>query len=178
MKDRANSYRVALEEVLALIKSIPGKNDWETTQLAEARVTIGAALKNGSAGPERIASEKRLGMQSMPDDLMALAKDQFGAHFLQFEIWVGKVIDAAFEVGKNSAGRASSESWRDAVTLSGLTKEKVSELWRAAMFESAANFRGYLAQGRLPNFSGEATLPERFVIKLVDHLLAATGGGS
>lgn len=68
--------------------------------------------------------------------------------------------------------------WRSAVVLSGLTPEKVNELWRAAMFESAANFRGYLNQGKLPHFGngGEATLPERFVIKLVEHLLAQCDG--
>lgn len=39
----------------------------------------------------------------MPDELMALAKDQFGPHYLQFEIWVGKVIDASFNIGKAQA---------------------------------------------------------------------------
>lgn len=47
--------------------------------------------------------EQRLGLQSMPDELMNLAKDQFGPHYLQFEIWVGSVIDKAFDIGKASA---------------------------------------------------------------------------
>ena len=44
--------------------------------------------------------DKRLELQSTPDDLMRLAKDQFGPHFIQFELWVGKLIDMAYDVGK------------------------------------------------------------------------------
>lgn len=58
-------------------------------------------------------AEKRLELQSMPPELMALAKDQFGKHYLQFEIWVGHVIDAAFDLGRaaeNAVARSESEA--------------------------------------------------------------------
>lgn len=54
--------------------------------------------------------EKRLALQSMPDDLMKLCKDQFGMHYLQFEIWVGQVIDKSFDIGKAKGLQEAAES--------------------------------------------------------------------
>lgn len=51
--------------------------------------------------------EKRLELQSMPPEIMQLALEQFGTHFIQFEIWVGRVIDKAYAMGKADERKAS-----------------------------------------------------------------------
>jgi len=59
------------------------------------------------SAPDEPSDELRLELSSMPDDLMALAKDQFGSHFLQFEIWAGEVVDKAYRKGWH-------QGWKDA----------------------------------------------------------------
>lgn len=58
--------------------------------------------------------EKRLELQSMPPEVMALAKDQFGMHFIQFEIWVGKVIDKAYAAGQAQRAEGVAQDAKDA----------------------------------------------------------------
>lgn len=59
--------------------------------------------------PNYVSDEKRLELQSMPEHIMRLAKDQFGSHFILFEVWVGDVIDKAFDIGKASASSETKE---------------------------------------------------------------------
>lgn len=76
-----------------------------------------------------VGDEMRLELQSMPPELMALAKDQFGAHFIQFEIWVGKVIDTAFEAGKaQQDGPAEPEETPIKLRLAAALRS--AELWK------------------------------------------------
>lgn len=63
--------------------------------------------------PNYVPDEKRLELQSMPEHIMRLAKDQFGSHFILFEVWVGEVIDKAFDIGKAAASPETGTTFSD-----------------------------------------------------------------
>lgn len=94
-------------------------------------------------------TQKRLEFQSMPDDLMTLAKDQFGPHFLQFEIWVGRVIDMAYEAGKAQRAdvpREPTQAMLDAARRAHFGEEgtdaQIQLVWREMLDASRGNSDG------------------------------------
>ena len=96
---------LASGETGSSVPAAPHRESLRAKILADPDIDSDAGIPGYSApaAPDAgLSKERLLELSSMPPALMELAKDQFGSHFLQFEIWVGKTIRQALQESRRA----------------------------------------------------------------------------